>query len=84
MQPEKLKIQILLIGKTGHGKSSLGNFLLGQKDLFNVYDSPLSRTQVTMKCERNGLTIIDSPGLLDSGNEGIINKENYQNLMNYL
>ena len=86
MQPEKLKIQILLIGKTGHGKSSLGNFLLGQKDLFRVYDSPTSGTQETMKKEINGLTIIDSPGLLDSGNDENKSKdvEHYQQLVYYI
>ena len=86
MQPEKLKIQILLIGKTGHGKSSLGNFLLGQKDLFKVYDTPKSGTQKTMSKEINGLTIIDSPGLLDSENDKDKNKdvEHYQQLVYYI
>ena len=86
MEQTKLKIQILLIGKTGHGKSSLGNFLLGQKDLFKVYDTPTSGTQETMKCERDGLTIIDSPGLLDSGNDANKSKdvEHYQQLVYFI
>ena len=86
MEVPKLNIQLLLIGKTGHGKSSLGNFLLGQKDLFKVYDVPTSGTQDTSKSERNGLTIIDSPGLLDSGNDANKNKdvEHYKELVYFI
>lgn len=85
MQQAKLKIQLLLIGKTSHGKSSLGNFLLGE-ERFKVYDVPTSGTQDTSKSERNGLTIIDSPGLLDSGNDGNKNKDvkHYRQLMYYI
>ena len=86
MEGPKKKIQLLLIGKTGHGKSSLGNFLLGQKDLFKVFDTPTSGTQDTSKCERNGLTIIDSPGLLDSGNDANKNMdvEHYEKLVYFI
>ena len=82
MESGKLNIQLLLIGKTGHGKSSLGNFLLGEK-LFKVYDVPTPETRDTLKFERNGLTIIDSPGLLDSGNDANKNKdaEHYEKLL---
>ena len=83
---KKNKIQLLLIGKTGHGKSSLGNFLLGQKDLFKVYDTPTSGTQDTSKHERNGLAIIDSPGLLDSGNDANKNMDvkHYEELVYFI
>jgi len=82
----KNKIQLLLIGKTGHGKSSLGNFLLGQKDLFKVFHNPKSGTQDPSKHERNGLTIIDSPGLLDSENDANKNMdaEHYEKLVYFI
>ena len=86
MEGPKKKIQLLLIGKTGHGKSSLGNFLLGQKDLFKVFHNPKSGTQDPSKHERNGLTIIDSPGLLDSENDANKNMdvEHYEKLLYFI
>jgi len=69
---------VLLIGSTGNGKSTLGNFLLAPEsqkpegEYFRVSSSNLPQTQVTeyktaMINLRNGqsqeLTIIDTPGL---------------------
>ena len=34
---------IVLLGKTGHGKSALGNFLLSEK-IFNISSNPESET----------------------------------------
>ena len=59
-------IQILLIGKTGHGKSQLGNFLLQDKNAFVVSAGSDSETILTEKKTVGNVTIIDSPGLLDS------------------
>lgn len=57
--------EILLIGYTGNGKSSLGNFLLGQK-VFKVSANPNSETDITEKRTVDNLTIIDTPGFSDS------------------
>ena len=59
-------IEILLIGKTGHGKSQLGNFLLQDQNAFVVSSNPESETHLTEKKTVGNVTIIDSPGLLDS------------------
>lgn len=42
-------IQILLIGKTGHGKSKLGNFFLQDKNAFVVSAGSDSETHLTEK-----------------------------------
>ena len=60
MEQIKFNTNILLLGITGVGKSSLGNFLLGQ-GLFKVNDTPHAVTLEIEKIERNGLTIIDTP-----------------------
>lgn len=65
-----IKAKLVILGATGDGKSSLGNFILNKKDLFTVSDDPDSETKETIG--HNGVDgaedifVIDTPGLQDT------------------
>ncbi|EDR23771.1 hypothetical protein, conserved [Entamoeba dispar SAW760] len=71
--------KLLLIGETGTGKSSLGNFIL-KKNVFMACESPNSVTKKTDECsgkgDRSDVFVVDTPGLNDSNNFDNINIQN--------
>ena len=64
-----IKTSILILGETGNGKSSLGNFILNRENAFSISDNTNSETKETSGKYGQGNTknifVIDTPGLQD-------------------